>query len=67
MKKTKLSTHQKRTMQTIIGGLTGAFLAVLLGTPLGLLAVAAICAAGYAFRWRVAITRKPREDSTPNA
>jgi len=65
MKKIALDINQQRTLQIIGGGIAGSFLAVLLGAPLRLLALAAVCAAAYAFHWRVAIIRKPPKKKTP--
>lgn len=64
MSKTHLGTHQRHYMAAIIGGVTGAFLAIALGVPLGAILVLALAATAYVFRWRILIVRKPPEQNS---
>ncbi len=57
-----MSRNQILTTNTIIGGAIGAFIATLLGVPLGVLLLLAAIAAAYAFRWRILIVRKRDAD-----
>ena len=67
MQKHRITHDRKLALQATVGGLIGAFLAVLLGVPLGLLAALSVATIAYSCRWRIKLERKPREDSTPNA
>ena len=67
MQKHRITHDRKLALQATVGGLIGAFLAVLLGVPLGALLALAVAATAYVFRWRIKLERKPRTDSPPNA
>ena len=57
-----MSRHQTLTINAIIGGAIGTFVATILGVPLGVFLLLAAIATAYVFRWRIVLVRKRDAD-----
>jgi len=64
MFKHSITQPQRQTLATAAGGALGAFVATLVGIPVGLLLLLAAGALAYAFRWRIVIVRKSQDAET---